>query len=123
MEDITESVRIPISASKVNTRDLVAQVLIAQRSGRRLDARGGWDRVELGSRFWFRMWGLWLPGVEGRLPMIVGTRVSEDESILEVELTSDLRFYAYRIPAVDLAYRHAFRRIVEDLETRMMPPA
>jgi hypothetical protein len=73
----------------------------------------------IGSRAKLRVWGLWGPRSYRRLPLKVRMRVLGDEgraAFLHLQLLNDEGPYLFRLPALEPAYRRAYREIVDRLQ-------
>jgi hypothetical protein len=115
---MSQVVRIHTSAFEPEVRARLRTVF--EEHGGRIDPPvDGWDVTRLGSRIGFRLWGLWGPGGEGRLPIVARTLVGREGGhvVLDIELTSDMGWYAFRLPIVEQAYRRVFRDILGPLES------
>ncbi len=72
----------------------------------------GWSNYRSGSRFWFRVWGMWGTHAGNRLPCRWRVRVTaaRGESAVLVELASDEGAYLARLPSLEKAYEQLFSK-------------
>lgn len=110
----------PISADEAKAR--VQEVLVTRGHALLMETVDDWTFFRSGSRFWFRVWGLWGPGAGKRLPAVWKTSVLpvDGDTRIQLELISDPGPYLVRLPAVERAYRREFSIIAGRLETLLL---
>lgn len=80
-------------------------------------ADGPWDLYAIGSRLWVRLWGVWGRFADAHLPLIVRVRfaVDDGESVVNVVIDSDERWYLVYTTSVTAAYERRFAEILQRL--------
>lgn len=121
---IEEEASIPLASGAGDAEAVAASVLVSSFRARPLAREGEWSVYGIGSRAKLRVWGLWNPKGYRRLPLKVRMRVLSDEgraAVLHLQLLNDEGPYLFRLPALEPAYRRAYREIVERLQLVLQP--
>ena len=119
---IEEEATIPFTNKIQDVENLAISVLVSSFRARPRGQEGEWKLFAVGSRAMTRAFGLWGPNAYRRLPLKVRFRVlssGESATVLCIQFSNDEGLYAFRLPTVEPAYRHAYREIVEKLESTL----
>jgi hypothetical protein len=121
---ITETLTIRTTASEADAREIVRRVAVGERRGRSEPQSDSWDVVKLGSRWEFRMFGMWGPLIDRRLPIELRTKVGTEDGSTVVSLlfSNDEGPYLFRLPTVERLFPATYQLIASEIRS-LLPDA